>query len=393
MKLMMQRNLAPLLLVFAFLLVLVPGCGGGVGTGGTGSFASGPITGFGSVIVGDVRFDDSAALVEDGDGVRRSRDDLRLGMTVEIEAGAVSTDGAGVASASASRIRYDSELRGPVGSVDVAGASFTVLGQRVTVDTTTVFAQMTGGLAALRPGTTVEVFGVIDTAAARYRAKRVALANAADTPRLRGLVAQVDTQAATLRVGSATYSYAGVAGVPADLAAGQLVRLRVAAQQQPSGRWSAQGFGAALQMLADADGARVEGLITNFVSAGAFNVNGRPVDASAASFPDGRAGLAAGARVDVRGKLRGGVLQADQVRIESDQQDSDRDFELHGAVESVDVAGQAFVLRGLTISTARADLRYENGSAANLVVGRRVEVRGRLAADQLRIEAARIKFE
>ena len=50
-------------------------------------------------------------------------------------------------------------------------------------------------------------------------------------------------------------------------------------------------------------------------------------------------------------------------------------------------------LRGLTVSTARPDLRYENGTAANLVVGRRVEVKGVLAADRLRIEATNINFE
>ncbi len=72
----------------ALCLALLAACGGGGGvdTGGTGgavpAVASGPITGFGSVIVGGVRFDDSSAEVEDLDGTRRSRDELRLGMTV-----------------------------------------------------------------------------------------------------------------------------------------------------------------------------------------------------------------------------------------------------------------------------------------------------------------------
>ncbi len=95
------------------LAAFVAGCGGGVGSGGTGSFASGPITGFGSVIVGGVRFDDSTALVEDLDGTRRSRDELRLGMTVEIDGSAITTDSSG-SSATAARISFESELSGLV---------------------------------------------------------------------------------------------------------------------------------------------------------------------------------------------------------------------------------------------------------------------------------------
>ncbi|MGE5115419.1 MAG: hypothetical protein ACM3N6_02890, partial [Betaproteobacteria bacterium] len=43
-------------------------CGGGVGTGGTGSYGSGPVSGFGSIFVGDIEFDDSAAAIVDDDG-------------------------------------------------------------------------------------------------------------------------------------------------------------------------------------------------------------------------------------------------------------------------------------------------------------------------------------
>ena len=57
----------PLATVLAIPL-LMAGCGGGVGTGGTGTYAAGPITGFGSVIVNDIRFDDGAAMADDVPG-------------------------------------------------------------------------------------------------------------------------------------------------------------------------------------------------------------------------------------------------------------------------------------------------------------------------------------
>lgn len=380
----------------AALLGVGCGGGGGVGSGGTGSFASGPITGFGSVIVNNVRFDDTAAAVEDGDGLRRSSSDLRLGMTVEIDSSAFTTAATGV-SASASRIRFDSELRGPVTSIDVAGNAFSLLGQRVAVDSTTVFAEVPGALSTLAVGTVVEVFAVFDPVAERYRAKRVAQAAVGATTQVRGLVAHLDGAAQTLRLGigsgSATYSYAGATGVPTALAAGQFVRLRVAAAVLPSGLWQVRSFGTALQPLADADGARVKGLITAFTSATGFSVNGRPVDATNASFPDGRSGLARGVRVEAEGSVRDGILRATKVSIESDKQESDRDFELRGPIEAVDTAARTIVLRGQTVSTARGDLRYEGGVVGDLKKDRSVEVKGRLSSDGLRIEATRIKFE
>jgi len=84
----------------AVLTTALAGCGGGVEVGGTGSviasFSQGPITGFGSIIVNGVHYDESAARVEDDDGAVRDRSVLRLGMVVQVTAGAV-TDSNGSA--------------------------------------------------------------------------------------------------------------------------------------------------------------------------------------------------------------------------------------------------------------------------------------------------------
>ena len=374
------------------LAAVLGSCGGGVGSGGTGSFASGPITGFGSVIVGGVRYDDGTAAVEDADGGRRSRDELRLGMTVEIESSAISIDATG-SSASARSIRFESELAGLVGAVDVAGGSFTLLGQRVAVDASTVFDnRLEGGLALLRVGQALEVYAVYDTAGARYRATRVEPATLATGLRLRGPLAQVDLGAQTLRIGSTVYSYAGASAVPVGLAAGQFVRLRLSLVMLPTARWVVQSFATALQTPPDADGVKVEGLISAFTSERVFSVGGRPVDASVASFPSGTAGLAAGVRVVVEGTLRSGTLRASKVQIVSDQEVRDRGFELNGAISAVNSAQATIELRGVTVSTARSDLRFDNGTPANLVVGAVVEVRGGLAADRRTLEAVRIRF-
>jgi Domain of unknown function (DUF5666) len=178
-----------------------------------------------------------------------------------------------------------------------------------------------------------------------------------------------------------------------DLAAGQVVRLRLAASTPVNGRFEVAGFGTALRALPNIDDARLKGLVTSFVSSASFSVNGRPVDASTATFPNGSAGLRAGARVEVEGSVRAGVLVARKVTFEEESQGSNQTFELRGPITAVDAAAKTFVVRGLTVGTSRPDLRYENGSAANLVVGRAVEVKGKLSVEGLRIDATSIKFE
>ena len=373
------------------LLLASCGGGGGVDTGGTGgavpTAAAGPITGFGSVIVGGVRYDDSSAAVDDADGAPRSRDELRLGMTVDIEADAIS-DATGVPRAVARRIRVDSALAGFVAAVDVAGESFTVLGQRVVVDAATVFDErIVGGLAGLAPGDAVEVFAEFDAALQRYRATRVQPASAGSgLLRLRGPVAELNPVLRTLRIGSATYRYERADGVPPTLAAGTWVRLRLAFDPSPLAVWEVQRFTVAQRDWPDADEVRLEGRVAAR-SGSRFVVDGREVDGSGIGLPPE---LVVGVRAEVRGTLRGGVLRATRLQLRSEGELSGREFEIEGVVSSVDAVAGQLVLRGLAISTRRPDLRVDNGTLADVVAGRRVELRARLAPDRRTLEATRI---
>ncbi|MBA2721750.1 MAG: hypothetical protein H0U56_02385, partial [Methylibium sp.] len=80
------------------------GGGDGVGSGGTGSFAVGPISGFGSVIVNGIRYDDSGADVFDDDGNAVTANDLRLGMVIEVTGSELASTATGP-TANASSIR------------------------------------------------------------------------------------------------------------------------------------------------------------------------------------------------------------------------------------------------------------------------------------------------
>jgi hypothetical protein len=373
-------------------MALFAGCGGGVGEGGTGggSFAQGAINGFGSVIVNEVRYDDTVAQVQDADGQASSRDALRLGMTVEIDSSPI-TQTLGGAVASATRIQYASELVGPLATVDTTNGRFTLLGQTVQVSATTVFDErLPGGLAALRAGDLVEVYAAFDATTARYRATRVEPRSSADSYRLRGIVGQLDSSATTLRIGNASFSFGAASGVPATLAIGQFVRLRLQPAPAASSSFTVLGFASAGTAPAEGLEAKVKGLVSAFRSAADFSVNGQPVNATGASIP---AGLGLGVRVEVEGTVQGGVLRATKLTIESDDEERDRGFELKGTVSALDTVAKTFRLRGVLVSYAATPV-FKDGTAADLATPNRfIEVKGVLAGDGTTLLAEEIDLE
>lgn len=376
------------------------GCGGGggevasVGSGGTGSFSSGVITGFGSIIVNGVRFDDSRATITDDDGTRRSSADLKLGMVVAITGSGV-TAGAAGSTATASSISFGSELRGPIDSVAAQG--LVVLGQTVQVRATTIFDGVAGGLAGLAAGQLVEVHGFVDPASNQIIATRIEREDNADTFKLQGQVQSLNTTARTFSIGSLSISYAGIAAadLPANLANGLLVRVRLAPTPATGTRTATRVRGAG-RNVEDRDEAEVEGTVTSFTSNASFSVNGVTVDAANATFTRGTTGLRVGARIEVKGRAVNGVLVATTVKLEDENELEREEFELHGTVSNLNTAARTFVVRGVTVSYAGA-VRFDNGSAADLAplngVAPSVEVKGSFNAATNSVVATRIEFE
>ncbi|HEY5321687.1 MAG TPA: DUF5666 domain-containing protein [Caldimonas sp.] len=377
--------------------VLAAGCGGGVDSGGTGvqptSFASGPITGFGSVIVNAVHYDDAQATVRDGSGALRSRDDLRLGMTIDVRGSAIIVDANGRPVSSASSIVFASEIVGPVAANDLAARTLAVLGQTVDIATSTVFGEsLAGGQAALVVGTVVEIYATLDVASGRYAATRVEAKPAGTTYALRGVVSGLDTLARTFSFGSARVSYLGVAAVPSTLANGHFVRATIAAAPEAGGVLTATALSDGAPPIEDHDEAKLEGRVSAFTSTASFSVNGTPVDARGASFDGGSAGLALGARVEVEGTIAAGVLVATKVKVEHEDGGDDEEFEVAGPIVSLNTAAKTFVVREVTVSYA-GEVDFRDGTAADLAVGRKVEVRGKLSTDGTRLQAERIEFD
>lgn len=373
-----QRFFAPFIAALVAFWVAACGGGGGVGEGGTGSFSSGPITGFGSIIVNGVRFDDSSAVITDDDGGTRQRGELRLGMVVAIDSTRIDD---ATATASARAIRVGSDIRGIVTEVNPAQASFKVFGLTVRVVADTVFDDgITGGVAGLQPTDVVEVYGFLNRVQGAFIATRVERKPIGTTEfKLRGPIDSVGP--GTLTIGGQVIGTAGIP-LPSGLAPGIVVRVR--ATLGAGGLVATRVDLAALQ-VPDRDDVRVEGRITSFTSVRSFSVDGVPVDAANATFPEGEAGVVLGARVEVEGAVVAGVLRASKVKPE----DASPEFRLRGTMSAFDGVARTFVVQGVTVRYG-AGVRIDNGTEADLANGRSVEVRGLPLANGSQLLAVRI---
>jgi Domain of unknown function (DUF5666) len=405
------------LLASASAAALIAACGGGGGGGadsGTTTavtppavtathYALGPVSGFGSVIVAGVRYDDSQASVSDEDGQSLPSSAVKLGVMLQIDASKMDV---AAGTAKAERLRLGTEVVGPVSAVNVGAGTVQVLGQTVVVNASTVFdSSLSGGLAALAVGAVIEVHGIPDAASGQITATRIEPETGALFFRLRGAVTALNTTAKTFKIGAATISYGSIAAgeLPSSLANNLVVRVRV--QTTPvAGVWVATSVRSGVRAPVAGQGARVEGTITAFTSANVFEVAGLKVDASAATFPDGTVGLLLGARVHVTGTVTNGVLVATQVDISGrggeggngngngNGSDPQRPLELHGAIISLDSTAKTFMLRNVTVSYSGAVV-YKNGSESKLAKDATVEVYGVLSADRTRLQATRIEFK
>ncbi len=323
-----MNNLSKSVLV-ALGLVTLASCGGGGdgvasgGTGGTGitnGVSQGPITGFGSVFVNGVKFEDTAATVEIEDATS-GRNALKAGMVVKV---AWSRDVNGVYTAT--NINYGDDVQGPVaGITGTAGDfTFTVLGQTVmTHATTTTFDGVAA--TALVDGNLVEVSGLKDGAGVIH-ATRIELKTGAGATELemKGLVATTPAPTATSFTlgsgpGAITVNHNGAAPV----SPGACVEVKAAA-----GSFTGTTFTAAtIQLDDDCTAGGVSGNeleIKNYPSdintaANTFTLNGQAVsytDTPSVFIGGTEADLSTAVIVEVEGTLSGTVLVAKKISFE-----------------------------------------------------------------------------
>lgn len=386
------RGLLPAIMASSILLA---SCGGSdlinPGGGGTGNSATtsavGPITGFGSIIVNGIRYDDSSAVITTEGGDTLSSSDLRLGMMVALRGTSDSSAGTG----SANTITAFSELKGVVSAATVD--SLTVSGVTVALVPSTIFD---GGVTVVT-GDFVEVYGSYDPTSNTVIATRVER-KSPDDFKLRGQVSAWDQATQRFVLNGTTIAYDGVT-LPAGFADGTSVRVYGSNQPPIAGVWFVSRIRIAYSDISlDDERAEIEGIITAFTDASNFTVNGLLVDASGARFEDGTAAeLATGRRVEVEGDIDNGRLVAQAVEFEdgssSGSSGSDDQFEIKGFVENF-VSAASFSIRNTRIDASRNPV-FEDGTAADLRNGVCVEIDGNPESDSMGtvIAATEVKFD
>ena len=381
------------LLCTLLIVLALGGCGGGVDSGGTGAprsaSASGPITGFGSVIVNGVHFDYSSASITDAEGTVHSSGDLKLGMTTTINGSGFVMDANGARS-TATNFVFGSAIFGPIDSLSTN--SLVVLGQTVDVKPITVFeVGLSGGLAALSVNDFVEVYALFNASIGHYIAMRIERKSGVLAYRLRGMVSNLNTGDKSFNMGPDKISYAGVPAGDAltALANGRFAQVQL--QTAPvGGVWIAIRLRDGVGPLENRDDARIEGLISDFTSGTQFSVDGVSVDASRANVA-GSVALGLGIRVAVEGTASSGVLVASQVQSKTETDVENEGFELDGSISRIDTTNKNFVLNGVTVDYS-GSVVFLNGTISDVAVGKRVEVKGIVSADGTGLQAFRIQF-
>lgn len=368
----------------AAVLGLVVACGGGGGAGIAGidrlGVSSGTISGFGSIIVGGVRYDtDNADFdINDGPGSQAS---LKVGQQVTIRW--ESPDNG--TTRRAQSVSHDTLLEGPVASINATAGTLVVLGQAVIVDAATSIGNgiVPRDLTGLSVGDVVEVSGLIDGHGA-IRATRIDLSDDVNEFEVHGTVESLDTLGRTFVINGLTVDYAGAINPPA-LVNGKTVE--VEGNAFSAGTLTATKVEIEDDHLAgaeDGDDGELEGYITSFVSATNFSVAGIAVTTNGqTTYEDGVVGdLVLNARVEVEGEVNSaGVLVARKVEFESE--DNDADGKVEGDVSAVNTGAGTLTIAGVAISVT-GTTRFEDQTSvagqsfalADVAVGNYVEVRG-----------------
>lgn len=370
-----RRRMSNLLWPLAFLLLSscwdvdyfdTFGNGGAEFTNGT---AVGPVTGFGSVMVGGAVFseDNTTTIVDD---LGRNTGDLTAGMSLTVR-GTLSAD---FGTGSASSITVGRQVRGPVDDNGVLSDSGTirVLGQTVLVNPATVMVRSGGGEFdikalktdvdnnALRPE--MEVHGARDDRGFLHasfvgRGRDNVLADA--TVWLRGSVSGVDGGKRTFLVGDQQVDFSSIPSAGrmnwpvAGLEDGLMVDIR--------GRLDAVGGNGIVRT--DRTGDRIEVLKVDLGDSGnRVTLEGYVVSGTASSFsvsvPGGTAAVTGGIpptgpafnvgeRVHVKGRVTGSAgtaVQASAIAIRRPNE-----ILLEGPPDAIDPVGNTITLLGKTV--------------------------------------------
>ncbi|MBN8478777.1 MAG: hypothetical protein J0L91_07410 [Burkholderiales bacterium] len=346
-------------------------------------------TSLASFRVAGQQVDARGATFEDGSAAALA-DGVRVEVEGRLEAGVV------IASKVEFETQANVDLDGNVQSVDPAGRSFTVAGEKIAVVASTQFEDKRQppepgfGLAKLAIGDRVSVKAY--RGASGLVAQRVER-RAVDAPPPGDPTVKIEgTISAYLSVSDFTVAGQRVNATGAKFEGGKASDLRVGLGVEVEGVPSAGVLLATRVEIASSDppegtSVKVSGPISAFVSRSNFVVAGQQVDASGAEFENGAASdLADGRTVEASGPIVGGALRATKVKFASSA--GDTTVEIEGTIQNF-VSRSNFRVDGQPVDAGNAE--FSDGTAGDLANGRRVKVRGPLVSGI--VKATRVSFE
>ena len=316
------------MIILLFTVAFLSNCGGGQlaegGIGGTG-ISTGTITGFGSVIVNDVHFDTTGAVVvKDDDAPVTNINDtdidqlVSIGMVVTVK-GIINDDGT---TGTADTITFEDILEGPVvGTPGGAATSFIALGQTIQVSGASIYDDGLKFIADILDGQVVEISGFRDENGdiqAAYIAKKADNYQPADEFEIKGTATVNSTY--ELEIGGLTISTV-IAGIDVTSFDGEFIEAK--------GTFDGVNTLIASEVeiedesfdIEDADKAELEGVaITGCVATACdFTMGGITVrvDSNTQYLGTGSSALDinAGNKLEAEGALRGGILIADEIEF------------------------------------------------------------------------------
>ncbi|EHR72780.1 hypothetical protein BurJ1DRAFT_3980 [Burkholderiales bacterium JOSHI_001] len=381
-----------------------PGGIGGTGTGGTG-VAFGTVSGYGSVIINGVHYEDNGVTITKaddskvtGDGASTTtRSALPIGSLVRVDFNGTTT---------ALGFKVDDSISGRIESV-VPGVSVTVMGQTVRIDDTTSQYEdnvlRTGGV-ALAQGNFVRIQGQADDKGGLLASYVNKLSASGTLFEVKGVVSGHNPTAGTFSVGSLNVTYSSsttTSDMPPDNWNGLVVEVKgsncsnlgsvcgtlTATKVEPDG-----GLSSSSSTSKDAE---IEGIVAAVVlgdpstGVGSFKIGNTTVAVTTSTRWEGgtRVDFAVGVKLEAEGKLANGVLTASKVSL---RDGSRLEGNITGLATSNGVT--SFKLAGLPNVTIKANssTSFKSGTLGGLANSNHLRVRGRVSSDGTTVVATEV---
>jgi Domain of unknown function (DUF5666) len=398
-----MKTITRILLLTTALLTSCGSSDPGVGSGGTGAAntngtANGIITGFGSVIVEGVRYDDSTAsfkIDQDPLSLRNATsNELRLGMQTEVQYQIASVQGS---SEKGANVTVGAEIIGPLDSAPIAletgNVQLSVAGQSVLVIATGAFATVLDGIntaSSLKTSDRIEVHGHRDLNE-RVIATRIELLEI-DAPMVTRVLGRISARTSdTLwRVNGLTVQLEpSTRSSPSPFTATVGDQVAVYATSNTTGGLNPSLKATAVRRVSVArvenDGWRVGGVVRSIdranqrLSIGYFEIDISATTLSAATI----ASLVVGDVVRVQGSAIGNRVKASTIEVL--RATSSNTVEITGVLSSF-VPGSQGRIREAVLNLSGA-ISYSNGGAERLADGVLLKVTGNLQQGQLSVQS------